>query len=332
MISRLRQLAAIAIGLALVNSGFAQPALPAAFDKPVPESVRDLRDIEKHVQKLIDKTLPATVCLRIGQSQGSGVIINKEGHILTAGHVSGKADQDAVIILRDGSKLKGKTLGANNGIDSGMVVITEAAEFPHLEMAKSTDLKKGQWCLALGHPGGYKPGRVPVARLGRVLEANEKFIITDCTLVGGDSGGPLFDMHGRVIGIHSRIGGKISSNVHVPIDTYRETWRRLAAGEVWGSPIPFMNFAKPAEGYLGIKANPEKMMLRILSITPNSPAEKAGLKADDTIVKIDNQKLASIEDLSGFLKARRPGTPITIHVQRGNETVAVPVVLGKRPS
>jgi serine protease Do len=323
---------ALALGLlAGVKPAQAQPTLPAAFDKAVPDSLQDLQDIEKHVQKLVDKVLPCTVCLRIGQGQGSGVIVDREGHILTAGHVSGDANQDAVIVMPNGSKIKGKTLGANNGIDSGMVLITEKVDFSHLEMAKSADVKKGQWCLALGHPGGHKPGRDPVVRLGRVLAVKDNVIITDCTLVGGDSGGPLFDMHGRVIGIHSRIGGKVSSNLHVPVDTYRETWARLAAGEVWGNPEPFFSFGKPAEeAYLGVKAKVEKTSLKILSVTPASPAEKAGLMMNDTILKINNHALASVNDLTDFLKTQRPGARITIHVQRGAETVTVPVVLGKR--
>ncbi|MCL6480244.1 MAG: trypsin-like peptidase domain-containing protein, partial [Firmicutes bacterium] len=71
-------------------------------------------------------------------------------------------------------------------------------------------------------------------RLGRVQWRNENLIRTDCTLVGGDSGGPLFDMHGKVIGIHSRIGPSLATNLHVPVNTYRQTWDRLAQGEVWG--------------------------------------------------------------------------------------------------
>src|SRR5207237_1038368 len=84
-------------------------------------------------------------------------------------------------------------------------------------------------------PGGYQEKRTPVLRLGRVLNASEKSVTTDCTLVGGDSGGPLFDLDGKVIGIHSRIGPSIAFNVHVPVSTYADTWERLAASETWGS-------------------------------------------------------------------------------------------------
>ena len=321
---------AITLLFAASTPVFAQLALPAAFDKPVPESVQDLQAIERHVQRIVDKVLPATVGLRIGNAAGSGVIINRQGHILTAGHVSGQADREAVIILHDGRRLRGKTLGANNGIDSGMVVITEQADFPIAEMAKSSEVQRGQWCLSLGHPGGFKTGRPPVVRLGRVQGLNDKLILSDCTLVGGDSGGPLFDMHGRVIGIHSRIGDNINANIHVPIDTYRDTWNRLTAGQVWGDSKTILNDAKPAQPYLGLRAGPDNATLKIESITPGSPAEKAGLRINDVIVKIDNRTFASVDDLGAFLRSKRPGTHLSVQVQRGNEKIGLTVVLGKR--
>ena len=330
MRSNLKRAAAVALLFAIASSAFAQSALPAAFAKRVPETVQDLQAIEMHVQKLVDKVMPATVCLRVGNGQGSGVIINSEGHILTAGHVSGDAGRVVTIILHDGRRLRGKTLGANNGIDSGLVVITEKAEFTYVDMGKSADLKKGVWCLSLGHPGGYKPGRPPVVRLGRLQDVAIKALNSDCALVGGDSGGPLFDMHGRVIGIHSRINGQVTSNVHVPIDTYQNTWTRLAAGEIWGNPTPLFDFFKPGEAYLGVRPTQEKKSLRIESVTAGSPAEKAGLKANDVILKIDKQALTTADDLGSFLKARRPGTQINVHVQRGGEMMTIAVVLGKR--
>jgi len=312
-----------------VQTSFAQD-IPAAFDKKVPETIEDLQAIETHVKKLIEKVTPATVCLRVGGGQGSGVIIDRNGHVLTAGHVSGNSDQEVTFILHDGGRLKGFTLGANNSIDSGLAWITEKVDFSHVEMAKSADLKKGQWCLSLGHPGGFKHGRPPVARLGRIQDFNDRTIITDCALVGGDSGGPLFDMHGRVIGIHSRIGGKVSSNVHVPIDTYRDTWNRLVVGEVWGSTFPFFDFARPAEAYLGVQTMLEKKAIRINAVTAGSPADKAGLKTDDVILKLDNLVPATAEDLTTFLKSKRPGNEVAIVVQRGVERIRIPVVLGKR--
>ena len=309
----------------------AASAQPAAFDKPVPDTLRDLQDIESHVQKITAKVMPAVVCLRIGNGQGSGVIIDRDGHILTAGHVSGEAGREAVVIFPDGRRARGKTLGANNTIDSGMVVLTERVDFTHVPMAKSADLKKGQWCLALGHPGGYKVDRPPVVRIGRIQALDANALVSDCVLVGGDSGGPLFDMQGRVIGIHSRIGGKVSSNVHVPIDTYHDTWGRLTSSDVWGSPFPFLDIFKPPEPYLGLRAAEEQKSLKIEAVTPGSPADKAGLKVNDVIVKIDNRAFTKIDDMVGFLRTRRPGNQINVQVRRGVEVVMVAVTLGKRP-
>src|ERR1700758_5044418 len=116
-------------------------------------------------------------------------------------------------------------------------------------MGKSTSLTKGQWVVSIGHPGGFRPNRTPVVRLGRVLEANANLIVTDCTLVGGDSGGPLFDLDGKVIGIHSRISSGLAFNFHVPVDTYRTTWDRLVKGDVWGGGR--------TGPYIGVVLNPD---------------------------------------------------------------------------
>src|SRR5262245_36960756 len=134
----------------LARADFNSLTLPRAFQKTVPEGVKDLQDIQQHVAKLAERVIPATVGLRIGGSSGSGVIIDKEGHVLTAGHVSGKPDQDVQIILYDGKKVKGKTLGGNRGIDSGMVKISDKGEYPFVDMGTSADLQKGNWCLAIG--------------------------------------------------------------------------------------------------------------------------------------------------------------------------------------
>jgi S1-C subfamily serine protease len=211
--------------------------LPPVFNRPQPESIEDLKAIEKQVQAVLPKIMPAVVGVRIGPAQGSGVIIDNDGHVLTAGHVSGTPGSKADIVLPSGRTLKAKSLGRNGGIDSGMIQILDKGEYHHVEMGKSSDLKKGDWVLAIGHPGGFRSNRSPVVRVGRVLEVNPKFIRTDCALVGGDSGGPLFDMHGRVIGIHSRIAPIMTANIHVPVDTYRQTWDRLAKGESFGGQL-----------------------------------------------------------------------------------------------
>lgn len=316
---------------ALLAPVHAQDPLPKAFSKAAPESVKDLKEIQDHVQKLAKKVMPAVVGVRIGGSSGSGIIVNKEGMVLTAGHVSGAPNRDCQLIMPDGKKLKGKTLGANKGIDSGMIQITDSGDYPFIEMGTSADLKKGDWCMAIGHPGGYLTGRTPVVRLGRILDSQKSLIRSDCTLVGGDSGGPLFDMQGKVIGIHSRIGGPITANIHVPIDTYRETWDKLAKAEVFGDNL--FGKIKTNDAYLGVRGDADANNgLKIQLVAPDSPAEKAGLKVNDLIIMIDGQKVVNSEDLGKILTTRRPGVEVAIQVRRGEEMLMLKVTLAKRPA
>ena len=169
------------------------------FDGGVPESLDQLRDMETRFQKLTEQLMPATVNIQMGASQGSGVVVTEDGYILTAAHVIGKPNQRARIVFPDGRKFQAKTLGVNSGrIDSGMLKIINPKNksFPYVQLGISETLKLGQWVMAIGHPGGIDESRGLVTRVGRIVSARENVIRTDCTLVGGDSGGPLFDMNG----------------------------------------------------------------------------------------------------------------------------------------
>ncbi len=300
----------------------ATAALAAAFDKPAPESLADLKAMEAQVKKVVEQVLPCTVNIRDGSGQGSGVIVSEDGYVLTAGHVSREANRDVWVKLSDGRQVKAKTLGANHHIDSGFLKITDKApgdgKWPHVEMGHSAELKKGQWVITTGHPGGWKEGRSPVVRLGRVLQVNDELIRTDCTIVGGDSGGPLFDMTGKVVGIHSRIAWSLSSNIHVPVDTYRATWDRLVKGDVWGN------------GFLGFQADAKAKDCRVEAVRKDSPADKGGLKPDDIIVKFDGKKIDTFEDLGARLREANVGSVVPIEVERDDVLITLKVTVGKR--
>lgn len=297
--------------------------VPAALEKPAPENVEDLKAIQQHVKKILEKLIPCTVGVRIGGAQGSGVIVSKDGYVLTAGHVSGQPNRDVILVLQDGKTVKGKTLGLNRSIDSGLIKITEEREWPFIEMGKSAELKPGQWVVSCGHPGGYKAGRPPVVRLGRVLNNGKSSISSDCTLVGGDSGGPLFDMQGHVVGIHSRIGMTITANVHVPVDTYRDTWEQLVKGEELGVP-------NPNAPYLGVQGDPDAKNCTLSDVRTGSPAEKAGLKANDVITQFDGQKIEKFDDLGPIIRKKKPGDEVSVDVLRGDEKLTLKVTIGKR--
>lgn len=307
---------------------------PPVYDvlvKANPEGVRDLRLLQEHVRELSARIVPCTVGIAVGAAQGSGVVISADGYVLTAGHVSGDANRACMLILQDGRVVRGKTLGANNGIDSGLIKITDpnpdGGPWPHAEMGRSEKLERGQWCLATGHPGGYQRGRTPVVRLGRILTPRDTEITTDCTLVGGDSGGPLWDMEGRVIGINSRIGGSLTQNIHVPVDTYRETWTRLAKAEVWGGN----RFGGGGGPFVGIVGEERADSCRVMVVVPDSPAAKAGIKVGDVIKTFGGDGVKNFGQLVEMIGRRKVGDKVAVEIARGAETIKVELEIGRRP-
>jgi serine protease Do len=334
---------------------FAAVAAPAAADPPVtkasatlpkwdiarttaPASIEELRSLEAATKKVVAKCTPATVGIMHGMGAGSGVIVSDDGLVLTAGHVSGEPGKDCTVILPDGTRVKGKTLGQNEKLDSGMIKIVDKAKtpdgkWPFLPTAKSADLKKGQWVVTLGHPGGWRSGRQPVARLGQVLDSQKDLIRTNCTLVGGDSGGPLFDLDGNVIGIHSRIGFTLAHNIHVPVDGFKAEWTQLLAGEQVGKP------AKGPQVYFGAsfvddEGNDVKGAKgpKVTQVVEDSPAAAGGLRVNDEITSFDGTDVATAEDVRKLLRRRKPGDEVEVVVQRGSRSVTLTVTLTRRQS
>jgi serine protease Do len=295
--------------------------------------------MQAHVRKLTDQLTKCTVGVEVGPAQGSGVIISKDGYVLTAAHVASPprgrgpggrppADQEVTFYLSDGKKVTGKTLGLFRTLDAGLLKITDPGEYPFAEMGDSESLKFGQWCLVTGHPGGYQPERGTVLRLGRIMALAKDAITTDCTLVGGDSGGPLFDMQGRVIGINSRISENLVSNMHVPVSAYKETWDRLVSGEVWGR---FPSGRTPP--YLGVQADETaKEEAKIGSVVPDSPADKAGLKPGDVVLKFGSRNITNFASLKEAVEGSSRRQPVTVQVRRGTETKDLQVQLRSRES
>ena len=216
---------------------------PPVLQKPMPETLKDLQEMEAHLRKIIAQVMPAVVNAKMANGgQGSGVLVSEDGMVLNAAHVTMAPGTAFTLIFPDGKQAKGKSLGRNVTADSGLIQIVEPGKYPYCEMGNSADLKLGDWCLAISHGGGLKPGRaIPPVRLGRINGLSGKaepdkvgWLSSDSTLVGGDSGGPLFDMQGKVIGIHAQGLDAVTSNFHVPVDTFRLEWSRLIKGEDWG--------------------------------------------------------------------------------------------------
>ncbi|MCI0361892.1 MAG: S1C family serine protease [Planctomycetaceae bacterium] len=289
-----------------------------------PMGVADLKAMQAHVRSLTDQLMKCTVGVEVGRAQGSGVIISKDGYVLTAAHVAGRPNKDVIFYLADGTKREGKTLGLNRTLDAGLMKITDAADLPFAEMGLSKNVNEGQWCLAMGHPGGYQSDRKPVLRLGRVLAiTGSESITTDCTLVGGDSGGPLFDMQGKVIGINSRIATGLTANMHVPVGTFQETWERLKKAEEWGH--------YPGQTpWLGVVGEEGTTEARLAKVNPDSPAEKGGLKPGDIITKFDGVTITDFASLSAEVQKCQPGAKMGVEVKRGDETIALTIRIGRK--
>jgi len=202
-------------------------ALPVGFLKRSPESLSDLRGIEEHIKALVKKVSPATVAVEVGGATGSGVIISSNGLVLTAAHVCGYAGRSVLFTFPGGRHVRGKTLGLDLKSDAGLMKIADSGPWPFVPLGESKTAKPGDWVVALGHPGGFDSDRSLVVRLGRLIRVRNDTLQTDCTIAPGDSGGPLFDMHGRLLGIHTTISGSTSENYHVPIGRFYRNWEEL---------------------------------------------------------------------------------------------------------
>lgn len=303
--------------------GQEKPEVPAVFAGGVPTGVSELKAMQAHLRKLSDRLLNATVGVRVGQAYGSGVIVEKTGLVLTAAHVAQRASTDCEVILLDGSRVPARALGLNRNLDAALIRITKPGTYQTVEMAPKDTIRAGQWCVATGHPGGVEKGRKPVLRLGRILETSDTVLVSDCTLVGGDSGGPLFDASGRVIGIHSRIGGMLTANLHVPIDGFHRSWERLAASEEWGH--------LPGQApFIGVRGAAEDSVARITEVFPETPAERAGMKPGDIVLRIGGEAVTNFASLTELIGRANPGENLTIVVKRGDERLELRIVIGKR--
>jgi len=293
------------------EAGLVSARVEALSTGEAPQSIDDLKALEARLKDLSTKLIASTVNVRVGPAQGSGVIISEDGYVLTAGHVCIEPDRNVTFTLSDGRRVQGKSLGMNTKLDSGLMKITTEGEYPAIEWGDSSKLKPGQWVVALGHPGGLERGRSPVLRLGRVLSTDDSVISTDCTLVGGDSGGPLCDLDGNVIGINSRIGGPLTVNLHVPTNQYRQSWDRLAAGELWGDD----GRGRP---YIGVKGDTDSLEAKIAQVYDGTPAEDAGVKPGDVIIRFDGEKVTDFASLAALVPRRHPGQEVNMVVRRPN--------------
>ncbi|HEY1053348.1 MAG TPA: trypsin-like peptidase domain-containing protein [Prosthecobacter sp.] len=297
--------------------------------KPVPKTdLATLLRIQDDVQGLLPKTRAALVAIQSGGGTASGVIISADGLLLTAAHVPGEPGKDMRVVLEDGSITTAKSLGLDKTTDAALARLKDRGKpWPFVNLSREViKAQPGEWCFALGHPGGYDKSRGPVLRVGRIIKQTANSLHSDCVLMGGDSGGPLFNLSGDVIGIHSQIWEGRDQNVHVSMAPFLRSWEAMQQSQiikVWGMG---------AGGYLGVATvMSDNVELEVADVIDGSPAQKAGVHAGDVIVSINDDAMTDQQQFTAVVRAKAAGDTINIKLRSKGKERIVPVKLSQRP-
>jgi len=271
---------------------------------------------------------------------GSGVIISKDGYIITNNHVIDHA-KTLEITLNDQRKFTATLIGADPNTDIALVKI-EATDLPYIPFGNSNNIKVGEWVLAVGNPFNLSSTVTAgiISAKGRNININknnraiESFIQTDAVVNPGNSGGALVNTRGELIGINSAIesitGSYMGYSFAVPSNIAKKVIEDM------------MLFGNVQRAYLGVNVDdldadkakiyeiPNTEGVIIVNVLDESAALKAGLKKDDVIIKMDEVEIKKYADLSGFLGSKRPGDKISVTFIRAGVKKTIPVTLKNR--
>jgi serine protease Do len=269
------------------------------------------------------------------QAVGTGFIIDANGWIVTNFHVAGKADS-ITVTLADGRKLPAKMVGGDEKTDLALIKVESDKPLPYVTFADATKVRVGQPVMAVGNPfglGGTVTTGIVSAR-GRDIHSGpfDDYIQTDAAINRGNSGGPLFDMDGKVIGINTAIfspsGGSVGLGFAIPSSLAEPVVAQLKAN------------GRVERGLLGVQIQPvteelaqsmalgsEKGAL-VAQVTPDSPALAAGIKSGDVIKSVDGKNIESIRDLTRMISAIKPGTSVKLGVWRDGKDMSMTAKVG----
>lgn len=279
------------------------------------------------------------------QGGGSGFLISADGYIVTNNHVvSGGprgAEVDTVTVtMTDRREFRARIVGRDTASDLALLKI-EATNLPFVKFADSNKARVGDWVVAIGNPLGL--GSTVTAGIISAVQRNignggayDRYIQTDTAINRGNSGGPLFDLNGNVVGINnmliSPVGANIGVNFAIPADAAIPVIDALRSG------------ARPTRGYLGIGIAPVDEDLAaalgiaenrgefVQRVEPGEGGDKAGLKRGDVVLKVAGREVRPDQTLSFIVANTKPGTRIPLEVIRDGKTITLNAVVGTRPS
>lgn len=270
---------------------------------------------------------------------GSGFVVSEDGYIVTNNHVVSNADE-IFVKFSDGREYKTKLIGTSPEVDIAVLKIEANEKFKPLEFSDSDKIEIGQWSIAFGNPMGLNDSMTVgvISASGRSslgIEEIENFIQTDAAINQGNSGGPLIDINGKVIGVNTAIlstsGGSVGLGFAIPSNL---------ASVVKDSIIATGKFEKP---YIGVYLNnldSEKIKalnikstngVLIAKVVADGPAARAGIQANDVIVAVNGKAVNSAGAFIGELAAKKVGESVELSVIRNSQTVKIRVALEETP-
>jgi serine protease Do len=277
------------------------------------------------------------------EAKGSGFIINSSGIVVTNNHVV-KDAKTVSVTLSDGESYPAKIIGTDPKTDLAVLKIIAGHPLPYVELGSSANVEPGEWVVAMGNPfglGGTVTAGI-VSALGRDIGDGpyDKFIQIDAPINEGNSGGPLFDQRGQVIGINTAIltptGGSVGIGFAIPSDTVKRVVTQLIAG------------GKVVRGYLGVAAqeispqmaqalslptgDPAADGALVAAVSPNSPAFRAGLQPMDVITKVNGAVVTNPSDLADDIANVNPGQDTSITFMRGGKEHNISVAVVTMPN
>jgi serine protease Do len=280
---------------------------------------------------------------RAVEAKGSGFIINAGGTVVTNNHVVRDA-KSVSVTLADGTTLPAKVIGTDPRTDLAVLKIDAGHPLPYIQMGNSSDIRPGQWVVAMGNPfglGGSVTAGI-ISASGRDIGEGpyDNFIQVDAPINQGNSGGPLFTQDGKVVGVNTAIlsptGGSVGIGFAIPSNTVRNVVAQLeTSGHV-------------TRGYLGVEAQAIDAGMSaalhlpkttgadhgalVASIQPDSPAAKAGIQPGDVILKVDGQAVADPRDLAVDIAGVKPGSDTHLDIFRNGQTQDVAATVASMPS